>query len=110
MWLQLTVDEKLLQYTSFLSHMRKDYRLGAIVGVYILFKNNQASQPVIGSEITRVVLEEIFSSLADYRNQDCLLVKCELEVACMISDSIEIKSPARLNVLRALLQDTKVIK
>lgn len=40
MWLQLSVDDKLLQFASFLSHMRKDYRLGAIVGVYIIFKNN----------------------------------------------------------------------
>ena len=42
MWLQLTIDDKLLQFASFLSHMRKDYRLGAIVGVYCLFKS-QAS-------------------------------------------------------------------
>ena len=40
-WLSLSIDDKLLQFASFLSHMRKDYRLGAIVGVYILFKNNQ---------------------------------------------------------------------
>lgn len=40
MWLQLSIDDKLLQFASFLSHIRKDYRLGAIVGVYILFKNN----------------------------------------------------------------------
>lgn len=39
-WLSLSIDDKLLQFASFLSHMRKDYRLGAIVGVYILFKNN----------------------------------------------------------------------
>lgn len=39
-WLQLSIDDKLLQFASFLSHMRKDYRLGAIVGVYILFKNH----------------------------------------------------------------------
>lgn len=39
MWLEMSVDDKLLQFTSFLSHMRKDYRLGAIVGIYIIFKN-----------------------------------------------------------------------
>lgn len=59
--------------------MRKDYRLGAIVGVYILFKNNrhEATSPamtgtfsnpnsnrhddaMIGTEITKVILEEVF--------------------------------------------------
>lgn len=60
--------------------MRKDYRLGAIVGVYILFKNNrheiaspsqtgsfsnptsnrQGDATVIGTEITKVILEEVF--------------------------------------------------
>ena len=38
-WLRLTADEKLLQFASFLAHMRKDYRLGAIVGVYLLIEN-----------------------------------------------------------------------
>ena len=79
MWLQLSIDDKLLQFASFLSHMRKDYRLGAIVGVYILFKNNrhESSAPgmtgtfsnpnstrhddaLVGSEITKVILEEVF--------------------------------------------------
>jgi len=57
--------------------MRKDYRLGAIVGVYILFKNHatnveqqmamsQGSTISVGGEITRVIIEEIFSSLAEY--------------------------------------------
>jgi hypothetical protein len=41
MWLGLSIDDKLLQFASFLSHMRKDYRLGAIVGVFILFTNNK---------------------------------------------------------------------
>ena len=76
--------------------MRKDYRLGAIVGVYILYKNNnfdggnitsssQASQrghiqTSIGNEITKVIIEEVFSSLTEFKNQDPLLILCELEV------------------------------
>lgn len=42
-WMKLTIDDKLLQFTSFLSNMRKDLRLGGLVGIYILYKNNQAS-------------------------------------------------------------------
>lgn len=46
MWLQLTIDDKLLQFASFLSHMRKDYRLGAIVGVYCLFKSSASGNDI----------------------------------------------------------------
>lgn len=108
MWLQLSIDDKLLQYTSFLSHIRKDYRLGAIVGIFILIKNR--GQAYIGEEICRVILEEIFASLADCRNQDALLIKCELEVACLMTEVTEVKSSQRLGVLRNLLQDTTSIK
>ena len=107
MWLQLSVDDKLLQFASFLSHMRKDYRLGAIVGVYVLFKNNASAvanqtaserdQPhstysgvlgnfdpqkpeigvyqeenegngVVGQEVTKVIIEEVFASLTEFKN------------------------------------------
>lgn len=39
-WMRLSVEDKLLQFTSYLSNMRKDLRLGGLVGVYILIKNN----------------------------------------------------------------------
>lgn len=39
-WMKLSIEDKLLQFTSFLSNMRKDLRLGGLVGVYIVFKNN----------------------------------------------------------------------
>ena len=70
--------------------MRKDYRLGAIVGVYILFKNNSTDDPAhwsmgsfgaeassrrrsgdataIGSEIAKVIMEEVFASLTEFKN------------------------------------------
>lgn len=69
--------------------MRKDYRLGAIVGVYILFKNNNgldSSQIAgsfrgmmpsrrrpgdatpVGQEIAKVIIEEVFSSLTEFKN------------------------------------------
>jgi hypothetical protein len=58
LWLRLSSDDKLLQFASFLSHMRKDFRLGSIVGVYILLKNSN-TEP----EIIRVLADEIFGQL-----------------------------------------------
>ena len=55
-WLNLSFEDKLLQFASFLSHMRKDLRLGGLTGIYLLLKNNQ-----VGEEIKRVIVEEIFS-------------------------------------------------
>lgn len=106
--------------------MRKDYRLGAIVGVYILFKNNSAddavSQPgsfragtqnrrrggdatAVGSEIAKVIIEEVFASLTEFKNQDPLLIKCELEVIALLGSRQDLKSPPRLGILKNLLTD-----
>ena len=52
----MSTEDKLLQFTSFLSHMRKDLRLGGLTGIYLLVKNNE-----LGEEIKRVLVEEIFS-------------------------------------------------
>lgn len=112
MWLGLSVDDKLLQFASFLSHMRKDYRLGAIVGVYILFTNNRAhheNDEVVGAEITRVIIEEVFSSLTEFKNQDPLLIECELEVIGLFGSSDDLRSPQRLNILKNLLSDQDAI-
>lgn len=78
------------------------------MGVYILVKNR--NQAFIGEEISRVILEEIFTSLADCKNLDTLLIKCELEVACLMTAVTDVKSAQRLGVLRNLLQDTNTIK
>jgi hypothetical protein len=43
--------------------MRKDLRLGGVVGVYLIFKNNIMQ---IGEEIKRVILEELFTTLSEY--------------------------------------------
>ena len=112
MWLGLSVDDKLLQFASFLSHMRKDYRLGAIVGVFILFTNNRAHHEngeIVGAEITRVIIEEVFSSLTEFKNQDPLLIECELEVIGLFGSSDDLRSPQRLNILKNLLSDQDAI-
>jgi hypothetical protein len=64
-WMQNSTEDKLLQFTSFLANMRKDLRLGGLVGVYIIFKNNNQS---IGDEIKRVIVDEIFNTIAEYEN------------------------------------------
>jgi hypothetical protein len=43
--------------------MRKDLRLGGLVGIYLILKNNQP-----GDDIVRVVLEELFTTLEEYDN------------------------------------------
>ena len=41
--------------------MRKDLRLGGLIGIFLLFKNN-----LIGEEIKRVIVEELFTTLTEY--------------------------------------------
>ena len=43
--------------------MRKDLRLGGLVGVYLIMKGNIDS---IGEEIKRVIIEELFTTLSEY--------------------------------------------
>jgi hypothetical protein len=43
--------------------MRKDLRLGGLIGIYLLLKSTQNS---IGDEIKRVITEELFTTLTEY--------------------------------------------
>lgn len=45
--------------------MRKDLRLGGLVGVYIVFKNNMSQ---VSEDIKSVIIEEIFTTLSEYEN------------------------------------------
>lgn len=60
---------------------------------------------VIGKEITKVIMEEIFSSLTEFKLQDPLLILCELEVIGEFGSQEDLSSPARLGILRNLLSD-----
>ena len=62
-WHQLQVDDKILQFASFMTHMRKDYRLGGLIGISMLLKNSD-----VGDEITRVITEEVFGCLQDFEH------------------------------------------
>jgi len=110
--------------------MRKDYRLGAIVGVYILFKNNSGHDLLprtgsfraeisnrrrggdatpVGAEIAKVIIEEVFNSLTEFKNQDPLLIKCELEVIGLLGSRQDLKSAQRLSILKNLLTDQQAV-
>jgi hypothetical protein len=43
--------------------MRKDLRLGGVVGVFLLMRGNLHH---VGEEIKRVIIEEIFTTLSEY--------------------------------------------
>ena len=60
--MRLTIEDKLLQFTSFLANMRKDLRLGGLVGIYLIFKNNHHQ---IGDEIKKVIVEELLNTLQE---------------------------------------------
>ncbi len=62
-WQQLSIEDKLLQFASFLSNMRKDLRLGGVTGVFLVFKSSIMN---IGEEIKRVIIEELFTTLSEY--------------------------------------------
>jgi hypothetical protein len=64
-WLRLSVDDKLLQFASFLSNMRKDLRLGAVVGLDRIFAASN-NRMMIGEEIKRVIIEELFTTLSEF--------------------------------------------
>lgn len=69
-WMRLNIEDKLLQFTSFLANMRKDLKLGGLVGIYLVFKNQGH---MIGEEIKRVILEELFTTLQDsFENQESI--------------------------------------
>ena len=62
-WMALTLVDKILQFTSLLQHMRKDIRLGGLVGIYQLIKDQ--IDKGIREDVQNVVVEEIFLTLED---------------------------------------------
>ncbi len=95
-FMSLAIEDKLLQFASFLSHMRKDLRLGGLVGIYILLQQNH-----VGEEIKRVIIEELFTCLTEYELQEEVFLVCTLEAIGMIGPNE--KSISRLGILKSLL-------
>lgn len=63
----------------------------------------------IGQEITKVIIEEVFASLTEFKNQDPLLIKCELEVIGLFGVHQDLRQSGRLQVLKNLLTDPNAI-
>ena len=80
--------------------MRKDLKLGGLVGIYIIFKNNDSQ---IGDEIRRVILEELFNTMTDYDSQEFIYLQCALEIVGLIGPSE--RSLARIGTIKALMCD-----
>ena len=78
--------------------MRKDLRLGGLVGIYILIKNNSA---MVGDEIKRVIVEELFSTIAEFENQELVYMISALEIISLIGPTE--RSFQRMGVIKAIM-------
>jgi hypothetical protein len=77
--------------------MRKDLRLGGVVGVFLIFRNNPMS---IGEEIKRVIIEELFTTLSEYETQEEIFMMCVLEVIGLIGPND--RSLGRIGIIKGL--------
>ena len=94
-WLQLTYQDKLLQFTSMLQNVRKDLRLGGLIGIYQLMRGDTSE---LQDDILNVIIEEVFLALADYEAQEMIFLACALEVIGFIGPNE--KSFERIQVIR----------
>jgi len=78
--------------------MRKDLRLGGVVGVYLIFKNNLMQ---IGDEIKRVIVEELFTTLSEYETQEDIYMLCVLEVIGLVGPFE--RSLSRIGIIKGIL-------
>ena len=91
----LTFQDKLLQFTSMLQNMRKDLRLGGLIGVYQLIRGDTSE---LQDDILNVIIEEVFLALADYEAQEPIFIAAALEVIGFIGPNE--KSFERIQVIR----------
>lgn len=81
-----------------LQNMRKDLRLGGIVGIYQLIRSDSAD---LQEDILNVIIEEVFLAVADYEAQELVFLASALEVIGYIGPSE--KSFERIQVIRQLM-------
>ena len=84
-WLGMAVQDKLLQFASMLQNMRKDLRLGGLVGLYQLLRGDQTD---LREDILNVVIEEVFTAVADYEAQEQVFLAAALEVIGVIGPNL----------------------
>ena len=78
--------------------MRKDLRLGGLVGVFLLMRNNLH---LVGEEIKRVIIEEIFTTLSEYETQEDVYLLAGLELIGFIGPNE--RSLSRRSIIKGLL-------
>ena len=74
-WSTLTTNDKVLSFTSLMSHQRKDIRLGGAIALFLILKSTEVDE-----EVTNLICEELFMALADHRNQENVFIQACLEV------------------------------
>lgn len=99
-WLKLKVTEKILQFTSLLSHMRKDIKLGGVICLHQILK---AAAPEITEEAKTIIIEEIFLSLADYANQEQIFIAACLEVIGLLGPCRQ--SISKIELIKSIMCD-----
>ena len=67
-----------------LQNMRKDLRLGGIVGIYQLIRSDSSD---LQEDILNVIIEEVFLAVADYEAQELVFLASALEVIGYIGPS-----------------------
>lgn len=85
--------DKILQFTSLLQHVRKDIRLGGLVGIYQLMKMKGVKE-----DVQNVVVEEVFTVLADFETQEPIFLVAALEVVGLIGPNE--RSITRMSVIK----------
>ena len=73
----MQLHDKMLQFASMLSNMRKDLRLGGLVGMYQLLRSENGE---LSDDIVNVIIEEMFTAIADYEAQEQIFLVAALEV------------------------------
>jgi hypothetical protein len=100
-WLSLSLVDKVLQFTSLLQHMRKDIRLGGLVGIYQLVK--EQIEKGIREDVQNVVLEEIFLTLEDADQQESVFLAAALEIIGLFGPNE--RSHGKINIIQQLICD-----
>ena len=95
--------DKIMQFTSLLQHMRKDLRLGGIVGLYQLLISKSVIGGQIRPHVRNVLIEELFTCLAAYESQETLLLVAALELIGKLGPND--RSVMRIGVLKALVSE-----
>lgn len=94
----MPVQDKLLQFASMLQNMRKDLRLGGLVGIHQLLRGDQTD---LREDILNVIIEEVFTAMADYEAQEQVFLAAALEVVGFIGPNQ--RSFQRIQIIRQLI-------